>query len=161
MLFRVLTGAGYGGNSGATGNREARVIQPLSERRMMLSSIPDSVVEADEDNLYNYVMSMPEGPAKEIAIDEMMTERMSPKYWYGDETPRDHTLRSSSSWVGDLDYDPNTGVLRMGKYMVIADPADVTRVLNGNYHTTGSVGRSLINLWRNQGFGDNYGKPFV
>lgn len=161
MLFRVLTGAGFGGNSGAAGNPEARVIQPLSERRQILTVIPNDVVEANEDELYKYVMSLPEGPYKDIAVDEMMEERMDPKYWYGDKYPRDHALRSSSSWVQDLNYNPDTGVLRMGKYSVIADPDDVTRVLNGNYHTYGSVGRSLINLWRNQGSGINYGKPFV
>lgn len=161
MLFRVLTGAGYGGNSGATGLKQARVMQPLSERRSMLPTIPDTVIQGDEQNLYDYVMSMPEGPVKDLAIDELMDERLNPKYWYGDETPRDHSLRSSSSWVGDLNYDPRTGVLQMGKYAVIADPDDVTRVLNGNYHTYGSVGRSLINLWRNQGFGINAGKPFA
>ena len=161
MLFTVLTGAGSH-NTGQTGSPFlAREMQRLSDRRAMLPSIPDAVIQSDEQNLYDYVMSMPEGPAKDIAIEELMQERAKPEYWYGESRPREPTLASSSSWVEDIYYDPKNKLLTMGgRYPVYGvEPDEVAAVLNGNYSTgNGSVGRSLINLWRLKGWGKNMGK---
>lgn len=160
MLFRVLTGAGYGGNSGAAGNHLAREMQTLSERRLMYPDIPDNVLIGDENNVYDYIMSMPEGPDKEIALAELSNEMSKPQYWYGEDVPRDNTLRSSSSWVSDIDYDPRTRTFKSGNYEVYGvEPEVAAAVLNGTYSSgNGSVGRSLINLWRLKGWGKNSGK---
>ena len=160
MLFRVLTGAGTH-NSGQSGNPLAREMQTLSDRQMVLRSLPYDIQQASEDNLYDYVMSMPPGPDREIALLELANERSKPQYWYGNDKPRDPSLRSSSSWVGDIEYDPSTEELSMGGYTVFGvTPKEAAQVLNGNYSTgNGSVGRSLINLWRLKGWGEQQGKP--
>lgn len=155
MLFNVLRGASYNGN--ASGNALARDMQTLSYRKSLLPSLPVHWVEdLDERELYQTVMSMPEGPLKEQAYIELMNERSRPQYWYGDTQPRQNTV-SSSSWVGPIQYDPTTQVLTMNGYVVQGvTPEDASAVLNGTYSTgQGSVGRSLINLWRLKGTGKN------
>ena len=158
MLFRVLTGAGYSHNSGASGNPLARQMQTLSERRMNYPDIPDNILIGDEDDVYDYIMSMPPGPDREVALLELARERSKPQYWYGEDTPRDPILRSSSSWVNDIQYNPRTQVLTMDGYSVGGvTPDEAGAVLNGQYSTgNGSVGRSLINLWRLKGTGKNH-----
>ena len=158
MLFRVLTGAGFGGNSAQSGNAKARDMQTLSERRMNYPNIPDNILVGDEDNVYDYIMSMPPGPDREVALLELAQERAKPQYWYGEDQPRDPILRSSSSWVGDIEYDPRTGTLSTGGYDVYGVTPDIAaKVLNGQYASgNGSVGRSLINLWRLKGHGINH-----
>lgn len=158
MLFRVLTGAGYTHNSGAAGNPLARQMQTLSERRMNYPDIPDNILVGDEDDVYDYIMSMPPGPDREVALLELAQERAKPQYWYGEDQPRDPILRSSSSWVGDIEYDPRTGTLSTGGYDVYGvEPEVAAKVLSGQYSTgNGSVGRSLINLWRLKGHGINH-----
>lgn len=159
MLFRVLTSpAGYE-NSGKTGPSQAREMQTLSDRRRFYPDIPDNIIIGDEDNVYDYIMSMPEGPDKDIALAELYNERTDPRYWYGEEEPRKF-VRSTSSWVGDINYDPRTRTLSTGGYDVYGvEPEVAAQVLEGNYATGhGSVGRSLINLWRLKGFGKNAGK---
>ena len=157
MLFRVLTGAGLGHNAGAGGNNNARDMQTLSERRSVLSSLPYEYQQADEDSMYEYVMSMPPGPDREVALLELANERSKPQYWYGEDKPRDPILTSSSSWVHDIQYDPSTEELSMDGYTVYGvTPEDAAKVLRGRYLSgNGSVGRSLINLWRTKGFGIN------
>lgn len=159
MLFRVLTGAGYGHNSGASGNPLARQMQTLSERRMNYPDIPDNILVGDEDDVYDYIMSLPPGPEQEIALAELQRELEKPQYWYGEPKPRQDVV-SSSSWVGDIEYDPRTRTLSTGGYDVYGvEPEVAAKVLSGTYSSgNGSVGRSLINLWRLKGFGQNAGK---
>lgn len=158
MLFRVLTGAGFGHNSASSGNPNARDMQTISERRMIYPNIPDNVLVGDEDNVYDYIMSMPPGPDREVALLELARERAKPEYWYGEDQPRDPILRSSSSWVNDIQYNPRTQILTMDGYSVGGvSPDEASAVLNGQYSTgNGSVGRSLINLWRLKGTGKNH-----
>lgn len=159
MLFKVLTGGSY--NAGKGGNPRAREMQTVSERKRMLANIPDNIMIGDEDDVYRYVMSLPEGPAKRLAVSELATEREAMPYWYGDEVPRDPTLKSTSSWVHDIQYNPRTKILSMDGYSVGGvEPEVAAAVLNGEYSTgNGSVGRSLINLWRLKGWGANSGLP--
>lgn len=155
MLFNVLRGASY--NGGQSGNPLARDMQSLSQRKSWLPTLPNSWVEdLDERELYQAVMEMPEGPLKDQAYIELMNERSRPQYWYGDTQPRQGVV-SSSSWVGPIQYDPVTEVLTMDGYSVQnVSPEEASAVLNGRYSTgNGSVGRSLINLWRLKGTGIN------
>lgn len=164
MLFNVLTGAGLSHNIGRSGNPLARQMQTLAYRRSLLPSLPARWVEdLDERELYEAVMSMPPGPARQQAYIELINERSRPEYWYGDTSPRDPSLKSSSSWVGSIQYDPTTKVLTANGYSVPnVEPEDAAKVLNGEYYRNdGSVGGSINNLWRVLGTGINKGKPVV
>lgn len=161
MIFTVLTGGGSF-NAGQTGNPLAREMQKLSDRRAMLPDVPDNIIVGDEGDLYRYAMSLPAGPLQDRVLEEVANEQSNPKYWYGQDTPRDPSLASSSSWVDDIQYNPRTRTLVTGggRYSVGGvDPETAAAVLNGHYSTgNGSVGRSLINLWRLKGWGKNSGK---
>lgn len=160
MLFKVLTSPNGSYNVGQGGNPNARSLQRLSERRQLLAGLPASIpIEESDEFIYDAIMSMPPGPDKVRAIVAYQNERNAMPYWYGDEAPRDPTLKSSSSWVGDIEYDPKTEILRMGNYECPATPYEAEQVLNGKYLSGhGSVGRSLMNLWRTRGWGKNNSK---
>lgn len=160
MLFKVLTSPGGSYNAGQGGNPLARNMQTISERRTMLAGLPADISPEESDAfIYDAIMSMPPGPDKVKALVAYQNERNAMPYWIDERVPRDPTLKSSSSWVGDIEYDPETQILTMGGYSCPATPEQAAQVLNGRYLSgNGSVGRSLMNLWRTEGWGSNAGK---
>lgn len=147
MLFNILTGPNYSYNALKSGNPLARERQTQAEHDELLDprNLPD---------YYDLVLAgMPPAALKAAAE---IREAESPKYW-NDPRPR-RPIQSSSSWVQGLQYDPISQVLTMNGYACAATPEDVQKILEGNYLSgNGSVGRSLMNLWRTKGTGKNSG----
>lgn len=147
MLFNILTGPNYSYNALKSGNPLARERQTQAEHDELLDprNLPD---------YYDLVLAgMPPAALKAAAE---IREAESPKYW-NDPRPR-RPIQSSSSWVQGLQYDPISQILTMNGYSCAATPEDVQKILEGNYLSgNGSVGRSLMNLWRTKGTGKNSG----
>lgn len=106
MLFNVLTSKGGTGNALKSGDRLATQRQTQAEHNKLLDirTMPE----------YTAVMAMPPGPQRVMAIRALnakaqLLEKEFPKYW-NDEYPR-RTISQSSSWVGDIDYDPYSKVM--------------------------------------------------
>lgn len=149
MLFNVLTSKGGTGNALKSGDRRAVERQTKSEHDDLLdiSSLPE----------YQAVMAMPAGPQREMAIKALnaqaqLMEKGYPKYW-NDEYPR-RTISQSSSWVGNVSYDPYSQVLTAdlgGKTYSYPNvtPEGAARFMNSN-----SLGRFLNNVkpYTGQGF---------
>lgn len=139
-IFNVLTSKGGTGNALKSGDRRATERQTKSEHDDLLdiSSLPE----------YQAVMAMPPGPQRDMAIralnaEAQLMEKGYPKYWE-DEYPR-RTISQSSSWVGNVDYDPNTNTMNVdlgGKIYTYPDvtPDGLARFLN-----SGSLGTFLNN----------------
>lgn len=107
-LFNVLTNKGGTGNALKSGDRRATERQTKSEHDKLLDirSLPE----------YQAVMSMPPGPQRNMALRALMVkaqlmEKEYPKYW-DDKYPR-RTISQSSSWVGDVNYDPYSQVMNV------------------------------------------------
>ena len=94
-------------------------------------------------------MSMPPGPQRVMAIRALnakaqLMEKEYPKYW-NDEYPR-RSVSQSSSWVGDIAYDPYSQVMnvevgnRIYSYPS-QSPKNVSDFLNSN-----SLGRYYNNI---------------
>lgn len=105
-IFNVLTSKGGTGNALKSGDRLATQRQTQAEHNKLLNirSLPE----------YTAVMSMPPGPQRVMAIKALnakaqLMEKEYPKYW-NDEYPR-RPITQSSSWVGDIDYDPYSKVM--------------------------------------------------
>lgn len=101
MIFNVLTGKALSNNSMKSGERTAAERQSSDEHDRLLDirTLPG----------YEQVISMPNGPQKMMAIaalnaEAKLREREYAKYW-NDQIPR-RSISQSSSWVGDVDYDP-------------------------------------------------------
>lgn len=108
MIFNVLTSKGGTGNI-KSGDRRATERQTESEHDKLLDirSLPE----------YQAVMSMPYGPQRVMALRALnakvqLMEKEYPKYW-NDEYPR-RTISQSSSWIGDVNYDPQSKVMIVG-----------------------------------------------
>lgn len=107
MKFTVNTGnPNFSNNSLKSGNRLATYRQTQQEHDDLLdiSNLPD----------YPYYMAMPEGPEKEefknyLVVQAIQREKDDPKYW-DDEEPR-KPISQSSSWVGDIDFNPETNLI--------------------------------------------------
>ncbi len=107
-IFNVLTSKGGTGNAIKSGDRQATIRQSSNEHNDLLdiSSFPE----------YKAVMAMPPGPQKAMAIAALnakaqLREREYAKYW-NDEYPR-RPISQSSSWVGNVDYDPESKVMNI------------------------------------------------
>lgn len=132
MLFNVLTSKGGTGNALKSGDRRATERQTLQEHDKLLDirTLPE----------YNIVMAMPPGPQKSMAIRALMAkaqlmEKEYPKYW-DDKYPR-RTISQSSSWVGDVNYDPYSQVMNVNlgnKSYAYPNqsPEDVSDLLNAH-----------------------------
>lgn len=101
MIFSVLTAKGLSNNSMKSGDRNATERQTKEEHDRLLDvrTLPS----------YQQVLAMPPGPQKSIAIAALnaeaeLREREYAKYW-NDQVPR-RNIAQSSSWVGNVDYDP-------------------------------------------------------
>lgn len=149
MLFNVLTSQGGTGNALKSGDRLATERQTQSEHDKLLdiSSLPE----------YQAVMSMPPGPQRDMAIkalnaEAQLMEKEYPKYW-NDEYPR-RPISQSSSWVGNVQYDPSSQVMNIQlgnktySYPNVS-PEGAARFLNSD-----SLGRFLNNVkpYTGQGF---------
>lgn len=107
MLFNILTGAGLSNNALKSGDRQASFRQTPYEHEQLL----------DETNLpgYREAMMLP-GPERLMAIQQLraqaaLREAEYPKYW-DDQYPR-RDISQSSSWVGDVDFDPYSNVMQV------------------------------------------------
>lgn len=107
-LFNVLTSKGGTGNALKSGDRRATERQTQEEHNKLLDirTMPE----------YTAVMSMPPGPQRNMALRALMAkaqlmEKEYPKYW-DDKYPR-RQITQSSSWVGDVDYDPYSQVMNV------------------------------------------------
>lgn len=149
MLFNVLTSQGGTGNALKSGDRLATERQTQSEHDKLLdiSSLPE----------YQAVISMPPGPQRDMAIkalnaEAQLMEKEYPKYW-NDEYPR-RPISQSSSWVGNVQYDPSSQVMNIQlgnktySYPNVS-PEGAARFLNSD-----SLGRFLNNVkpYTGQGF---------
>ena len=149
MLFNVLTGKGLTHNSMKSGDRRATERQTKEEHDKLLDirTLPS----------YEQVLAMPPGPQKSIAIAALnaeadIREREFAKYW-NDQLPR-RNIAQSSSWVGDVDYDPYSQVMTVnlgGKTYSYPNvtPEGVAKFLNSD-----SLGKFLNNIkpYVGQGF---------
>lgn len=132
MIFNVLTSKGGTGNSIKSGDRRATERQTESEHDKLLDirSLPE----------YQAVMSMPYGPQRVMALRALnakvqLMEKEYPKYW-NDEYPR-RTISQSSSWIGDVNYDPQSKVMIVGmgnnsQAYPNQSPEDVANFVNAN-----------------------------
>lgn len=131
-IFNVLTSKGGTGNALKSGDRRAAERQSQSEHDKLLDirSLPE----------YQAVMSMPQGPQRVMALRALnakaqLMEKEYPKYW-NDEYPR-RTISQSSSWIGDVNYDPQSKVMivDMGNNSQAypnQSPEDVANFVNAN-----------------------------
>lgn len=149
MIFNVLTSKGGTGNALKSGDRRATERQTKLEHDDLLdiSSLPE----------YQAVMAMPPGPQRDMAIkalnaEAQLMEKGYPKYW-DDEYPR-RAISQSSSWVGNVDYDPVSKVMNIQlgnktySYPNVS-PEGAARFLNSD-----SLGKFLNNVkpYTGQGF---------
>lgn len=127
MLFDIITAKGMNNNI-RTGDRLAAERQTPLEHEELL----------DERNLPGYREAMMlQGPARLMAIQQLraqaaLREAEYPKYW-DDQYPR-RDIAQSSSWVGDIDYDPYSNVMQvqLGNkvYTYSKTPDQVAQIVN-------------------------------
>lgn len=138
MLFDIITGKGLSNNVLKSGDRLAAERQTPLEHEELL----------DERNLPGYREAMMlQGPARLMAIQQLraqaaLREAEYPKYW-DDQYPR-RDIAQSSSWVGDIDYDPysNVAQVNMGNkvYSYSFTPTRLAQILNSS-----SIGQEFNN----------------
>ena len=106
MKFTVNNGnPSFSNNALKSGNRLATYRQTQQEHDDLLdiSNLPD----------YPFYVAMPEGPEKEefkdyLVVQAIQREKDDPKYW-DEEEPR-KPIAQSSSWVGDIEYNPDNNL---------------------------------------------------
>lgn len=116
MLFEVLTSAGGTHNADLTHVKGVRYMQTPAEHQNLLDPMhyPDLARE------YAAVMALPNGFLKTVRMRALMDaaaarELEYPKYWVNDKVPRgDEKVQSSSSWVGNVRYEPPKGGVGTG-----------------------------------------------
>jgi len=128
MLFDIITGNGLGSNVLKSGDRQATFRQTPQEHEELL----------DERTIPGYQEAMAlQGPARLFAIQQLraqaaLREAEYPKYW-DDEYPR-RPIDQSSSWVGDINYDPysNVAQVQLGNkvYSYSMSPNRIAEILN-------------------------------
>lgn len=141
MLFEVLTGGGH--NNGGTGPRDAAFMQTQYEHDAMMEPVywPDLLAQ------YRQALALPPGPVRSATLEYLKSEAESrearaPKYWYTGNTERPKHGQTSS-WVGNIDYDPRarTANIQMGDKIytyVGVSPDRMAELL-----TSPSIGRML------------------
>lgn len=138
MLFDIISGNGMGDNILKSGDRQATFRQTPQEHEELLDerTIPG----------YQEALMLP-GPQRIAALQRMkalaeLREQESPKYWL-DEYPR-RPISQSSSWVSDINYDPETQMaqIQLGNkvYGYSMSPNRIAQLLNSP-----SIGKELNN----------------
>lgn len=140
MIFQVLSGQGLGNNAMKGGNRRAVSRQTQHEHDTYL----DPKIQFPEQ--YRMAMGMPEPMRSTLLrqLDEAAVEYEKneiPEYW-DDNQPR-RPVMQSSSWVGNIDYNPESreAIVHVGDKAytyVNVEPQDMARLLNAP-----SIGRVL------------------
>ena len=141
MLFTVLTG----GTQGAGRN-------PAVD--MQTQRMHDDLLDITQLPEYPLVMALPPGPQKQMAIADLeaeaaFNEAAAPQYWKTDAVPR-RKVNLSSSWVPNIQYDPNTKVMTaFGKAYAGVEPETVAKILRGEIfvHKPGSIGSAMNKFW--------------
>lgn len=118
MIFEVLTVGKDGHNSGLTHGpniNKARYMQSPSDHYALL----DPMHYSDLAKQYTAALAMPDGLAKRTAILALQMqaeqyEKKDPRYWVDDDRPRVNGVNSSSSWVGNIRYEPPRGGVGTG-----------------------------------------------
>jgi hypothetical protein len=149
MIFQVLTNPALTANAMKAGNRRA------AERQTQLEH--DALLDIRSLPGYNAILRLAPGPQRMLAEAALRAqadarERAEIKYW-DDEHPRGF-LTQSSSWVGNVDYDPYSQVMNVnlgGKTYTYPNvsPEGVAKFLNSE-----SLGKFLNKLkpYNGQGF---------
>lgn len=150
MLFRVLTSKSGSNNAAKSGLPEAREMQSDAEHERLL--------DITQHPRYSQIMALPNGPAKmmmykALEAEVKANEKANPKYWKTESEPRRY-LSHSSSWVGNVNYDPYSKIMTVdlgGKQYSYpnVEPDGVARLLN-----SGSLGKFLnrVKPYVGQGF---------
>lgn len=151
MLFQILTGSGLSGNSMKGGNRLAVERQTQQEH----DSLQDPMIQFPRE--YANAMSLPPGPIKSMVLEQLRNmaedvEKDYPKYW-NDRNPR-KPVSQSSSWVGNVDYDPITQTANIQLGNKLYQYPNVTPEGMAKFLNSGSLGKFLNNLkpYTGQGF---------
>lgn len=136
MEFSITQGEGLGNNVLKGGEREAAERQTPEEHRALLdiTTLPDYYTLMNSGNPLAYQILMEEAERREAE---------DPKYWYDDEPRRNIT--QSSSWVGDISYDPydDLAIIKMGNnyYGRYINPDEMANLLNSP-----SIGRTVRSI---------------
>lgn len=108
MQFTVLTGEKWlAENALKSGDRNATRMQSKEEHARLI----DPKLQPE----YRLIEKMPAGPQKAAALNALdrkckLREAGEVKYWTNDKRPR-RPIAQSSSWVGDIDFDPERNMI--------------------------------------------------
>lgn len=108
MQFTVLTGEKWlAENALKSGDRNATRMQSKEEHARLI----DPKLQPE----YRLIEKMPTGPQKAAALNALkakckLREAGEVKYWTDDKRPR-RPIAQSSSWVGDIDFDPERNMI--------------------------------------------------
>lgn len=138
MLFSVLTSQGGTGNALKSGDRNATKRQTKEEH--------DKLLDIRTLPKYQEILAMPPGPQKSLAIAALnaeaeLREREYVKYW-NDQYPR-RPISQSSSWVGDVNYDPYSQILSVNLGGKVYDYPNVTPEGAARFMNSNSLGKFL------------------
>lgn len=148
-IFNVLTSKGGTGNALKSGDRLATERQSKAEHDKLLdiSSLPE----------YKAIMAMPPGPQRTMAIEALnakaqLMEKANPKYW-NDQYPR-RNISQSSSWVGNVQYDPESKVMNIQLGDKTYSYPNVSPEGAAKFLNSSSLGKFLNNVkpYTGQGF---------
>ena len=118
MLFEVLS-VGKDIHNGKLSQgpniNKARYMQTPTDHYALL----DPMHYPDLAKQYTAALAMPEGPVKRwtilaLKMQAEQLEKKDPRYWVDDEYPRVNGVNSSSSWVGNIRYEPPKGGVGTG-----------------------------------------------
>ena len=140
MIFEVLRG---GSNGGGSGPEKAAYMQTPREHSEMME--PEYWPELAAE--YNAALALPPGPVKNATINYLRSkaeelESRYPSYWY-DRNSNRPKHNQSSSWVGDIDYDPRTREAHVTMGDRIYTYVNVSPDQMGQLLTSPSIGRML------------------
>lgn len=140
MLFEVLRG---GSNGGGTGPEKAAYMQSATEHSQLLE--PDAWPELQAE--YDAALALPPGPVKNATINYLRgkaeeLQAKYPSYWYDGNSERPKHGQTSS-WVGNIDYDPRTREARIQMGDKMYTYVNVSPQRMGQLLTAPSIGRML------------------
>ena len=140
MLFEVLRS---GSNGGGSGPEKAAYMQSPSEHTELMepSHWPELASE------YNAALALPPGPVKSATLEYLRSqaeamEARYPSYWYDRNTERPKHVQTSS-WVGNIQYDPRTREANIQMGDKVYTYVNVSPDRMGQLLTSPSIGRML------------------